>query len=243
MIRLVLVVLSLILFLVFSIILWPIEWVIGKISPHARDISRLRIVQGYLHILLFLSGTKVTLLGYENIPRDQPVLYIMNHRSAFDIVITLAKCPGLTGYISKKEYAKVPLLNWWIKWLHGFFLDRENIREGLKTILAAIESVKSGISIAIFPEGTRGRGPDERELLPFHEGSFKISTKTGCPIIPVAINHTSEIFEDHIPWIRSRHVTVSYGQPVLPENLSLEERKFFGRHVQSIIEKMLRDNH
>ena len=243
MIRLVLIVISLLLFFVFSVILWPIEWLVGKISPHARDISRLRIVQGYLHILLFLAGTKVTLLGYEQIPRDEPVLYIMNHRSAFDIAVTLAKCPGITGYISKKEYAKIPLLNWWIIWLHGFFLDRENIKEGLKTILAAIDAVKNGISIAIFPEGTRGRGPDERELLPFHEGSFKIATKTGCPIVPVAINHTSEIFEDHLPWIHSSHVTVSYGTPIRPQDLAPEERKFIGRHVQGIIEKMLRDNH
>ncbi len=243
MIHLILAAISLILFFFFSILLIPVEWIVGRISPAARDNSRLRILQVYLKILLFLCAVKVTRIGWDKIPRDRPVMYAINHRGVFDIVATLAYCPSLTGYVAKKEFEKVPLLSWWIRWLHGFFLDRENLKEGLKTILAAIEEIKNGVSIAIFPEGTRNRNPDERELLEFHEGSFKIATKPGCPIVPVAICNSSKAFEEHIPFIYRTHVIVEYGDPIDTASLSRDEQKFIGKQVREIIRQMVVKNH
>ena len=103
--------------------------------------------------------------------------YIGNHRSYFDIVLSYSRCPIRTGYIAKKEMERYPLLSNWMRYLHCLFLDRKDIKQGLKTILTAIEKIKSGISICIFPEGTRNKNKDELELLPFHEGSFKIASK------------------------------------------------------------------
>ena len=100
MIRLILVVLFLVIFLILSIPVFLIEWIIGKFNPYARDISSLRIVQGALSVISFLSGCHVTVKGLENIPKDEAVLYIGNHRSVFDIVLTYPRCPGLTSFIS-----------------------------------------------------------------------------------------------------------------------------------------------
>ena len=243
MFHLILAAISIILFLVFSILLIPVEWIVGRISPAARDQSRFRILQGYVKVLLFLCGVKVTLIGREKVPTDRSVFYAINHRGSFDILVMLAYFPTLTGFIAKKEFEKIPLLSWWITWTHGFFLDRENLKEGLKTVLAAIEEIKKGVSIAIFPEGTRSRTPDERELLEFHEGSFKIATKPGCPIVPVAICHTSEIFEDHLPFIHSTRVVVEYADPIDTAALSREDGKFMGRQVREIIRQLVVKNH
>ena len=120
--------------------------------------------------------------------------------------------------------------------------EAEKIIEGLKTILAAIEQVKNGISIMIFPEGTRSKDADELQMLPFHEGSFKIATKSGCPIIPVAISNSSALFEDQFPRIKPAAVTIEYGAPIYPKELSKEEQKFLGRHVQGQILEMLKKN-
>jgi 1-acyl-sn-glycerol-3-phosphate acyltransferase len=242
MIRLLLVAIFLVAFLLLSIPVFLIEWLIGKWKPHLRDISCLRIVQGAVRIISFLAGTKVTVIGEENIPKDTPALFIGNHRSYFDIVVTYSRFHGLTGFVGKKELAKIPLFSTWMRFLHCHFLDRSDVREGLKTILAAIEDIKQGISIVIFPEGTRNTNADETELLPFHEGSFKVATKTGCPIIPISINHTSEIFEDHMPFIRSTHVTIEYGTPIYPKELPREQQKFLGQYVQGIIETTLKKN-
>lgn len=75
------------------------------------------------------------------------------------------------------------------------------MREGLKTILQAIDYVKNGISICIFPEGTRNNG-EELSMLPFRDGALKIAEKTGCAIIPISMNNTADIFEAHFPRVK-----------------------------------------
>ena len=235
MIRLILVVLFVVLFLILSIPLLIVEYFIGKWKPEVKDRSSLAIVNWAFRCVLFLAGTSVTVIGEENVPKDEPVLYIGNHRSYFDIVMTYIRVPRPTGYIAKKEMLRYPLLSNWMKNLHCLFLDRKDIKQGLKTILTAIEKVKSGISICIFPEGTRNRVNDT--FMEFHEGSFKIAEKTGCPIIPMSINNSAQIFEDHIPKIKKAHVVLEYGKPIYPAELSKEERKHLGVYTQNIIKE------
>ena len=93
MIRFIIVAITVIGFLILSIPILLIEWIIGKFSPRAKEISSLRIVQGVFKFILWEAGTKVTIIGEENVPKDTPVLYIGNHRSYFDIVLTYSRCP------------------------------------------------------------------------------------------------------------------------------------------------------
>lgn len=233
MIRTIITVLFVVLFLIVSIPIFFIEWVIGKFNTEVKSRSSLAIVNWAFRVVAFLSGAKVTYLGEENVPKDIPVLYVANHRSFFDIILTYPRVPRPTGYIAKKEIEKVPLLRTWMRNLHCLFLDRSDIKAGLKTILEAIELMKSGISICIFPEGTRNKEADT--FLPFHEGSFKIAQKAGCPIIPITINNSSSILEDHMPKIRSSHVIVEYGKPIYINELPPEYKKQVGLYVQQII--------
>ena len=229
-------------YLILSIPLLIIEWIIGKFNPHAKDISSLRIIQTVFRFILWLTGVKVTVIGEENVPKDQPVLYIGNHRSFFDILLTYTRCPGLTGYIAKAEMEKIPLLSNWMRYLHCLFLDRKDIKKGLQTIKEGIEKIKSGISICIFPEGTRNRSESDLELMEFHEGSFKLATRTGCPIIPIALNNTVSIFEKQFPKIRKTHVVIEYCKPIYPAELSKEDKKFIGKYTQNIILEALKKN-
>lgn len=240
MLRLIFTALFLIIFLILSIPVFLIEWIIGKFNPAFRDISSLRIVQAAFKCIMLFSGVKATYIGEENIPADRSVLFIGNHLSIFDIVTSYSQIKIQTAYISKIEMKKVPLLRTWMNFLHCLFLDRNNAREGLKTILTAIDHVKQGISIFIFPEGTRNKQPGT--MLPFHEGSFKIATKAGCPIVPVTFNNTSAIFEDHFPWIKKTHVIVEFGQPIYMEDIDPETKKHLGTYVQGIIEKTYAKN-
>ena len=103
-----------------------------------------------------------------------------------------------------------------------------------------IEKVKAGISICIFPEGTRSKSEDETELLPFKEGSMKMASKTGCPIIPMAITGSADIFENHFPWIRSADVRLVYGEPIYPGELSKEDQKRLGSYTRLKILELLK---
>lgn len=240
MIRLVFVALFLILFLLLGIPVLCAEWLIARRFPHAADISQLRMVQWGFKCIMALAGVRLTVVGEEHVPKDEAVLYIGNHRSFFDIVITYSRCPGLTGYVAKDSMLRVPLLSIWMKRLYCLFLNREDVKEGLKTILTGIDQIKRGISVCIFPEGTRSKSEDETELLPFKEGSMKMASKTGCPIIPMAITGSADIFENHFPWIRSADVRLVYGEPIYPGELSKEDQKRLGSYTQLKILELLK---
>lgn len=242
MLRFILVCITVIGFLILSIPLLIAEWIIGKFAPQKKDFSSLRIIQSVFRFILRITGVTVTVIGEENVPKDTPVLYIGNHRSYFDILLTYSRCPIRTGYVAKKEMERYPLLSVWMKYLHCLFLDRKDIKQGLQTILTAAEKIKSGISVCIFPEGTRSRSDSELEMLPFHDGSFKIATKAKCPIIPIAMNNTAEMFEAHFPRIKPCHVVVEYGAPIIPDELDKETKKKLASYTQNVILEMLKKN-
>ena len=138
-----------------------------KICPDARDISSLRIVQWGFKVILKITGVKTTVIGEENIP-DEAVLFVGNHRSYFDILLTYSRCKRLTGYVAKKEMEKYLTLTTWMRRLYCLFLDRSDPKQGLKTILTAIDYIKRGIQSASFP---KGRATQERSF-PF----FRLKT-------------------------------------------------------------------
>ncbi|MBQ7775371.1 MAG: 1-acyl-sn-glycerol-3-phosphate acyltransferase [Lachnospiraceae bacterium] len=240
MIRFILCIGWLALFLIFSIPLMIIEWIIGKFNKDLHDRSSLAIVNWAFRIVIFFAGTKVIVKGEENIPKDTPVLYVGNHRSFFDIILTYVRVPRPTGYVSKKEMDRVPLLGIWMRHLHCLFLDRKDIKQGMKTILEAIEKAKSGISICIFPEGTRNKTGGE--MLPFHEGSFKIAEKANIPIIPMTLVNTEEIFENHLPKVKKTTVIIEYGKPIYMSEMERDERKRVGAYVRGLIAERYEDN-
>lgn len=240
MIRFIIAATFLVLFLLFSYILFFVEWIIGKIDKKAKDYSSLRIVQWGFRVILWIGGVKITVKGKENIP-DEAALFVGNHRSYFDILVLYVQCERLTGFVAKDAMEKIPSLRVWMRYLYCLFLDRKDPRAGMKTILQAIEYIKQGVSICIFPEGTRNDG-EELSMLPFKEGSFKIATKTGCPIVPVSINNSAEIFENHMPKMKKTHVVVEYGTPIYPKELDKEDQKFIGAKCQKIIEDTIKRN-
>ena len=228
------------LYLLLSYLVFPVLWVYEKINKQKKDELSLRIVQWGFRTILGIAGTEITVIGKENMPKEA-ALYVGNHRSYFDILLLYVQCEGLTGFVAKDSIEKVPSLRVWMRYLYCLFLNRSDAREGLKTILTAIEYVKKGISICIFPEGTRNDG-EELSMLPFKEGSFKIATKTGCPIVPVSINNSAEIFENHVPALRKTHVVIEYGKPIYPKELAKEELKNIGAYCQNIIQETINKN-
>ena len=239
MIRIVLVASTVILFLTFAV---PVMLILERKAEHdPREAQRrsLRIVRAVFRFILKIAGVTYEVYGLENIPPDRAVLYVGNHRSYFDILVGYTTVPGRLGFVAKKEMERYPFLAQWMHNVDCLFLDRKDVKEGLKTILQGVEKVRHGVSIWIFPEGTRNRNEDLKDLLPFREGSLKIAEKAGCPVVPVAIRGTAEIFEKHIPRICPGHVTIEFGEPFIVKELPPEERKFAGAYAQKKILEML----
>ena len=237
--RIILVSLYLFIFGIFSIIALPLFWIIGKFNSGLRNrLSKKTVKLGFGKVL-FLSGIKKKVIGVERVPKDQPVLFIFNHRGFFDVIMAFYTVPVLSGFVSKKEIAKVPGLRIWMKFINCVFLDRENPREGIKAILKGIENIKSGISMFISPEGTRYSGEG---LLEFKPGSLKMAEKAGCPIVPVAITNANKVFEDHLPWIKATQMTIEYGEPIYIQELAKEARAELLEHCRERVLELYEKN-
>jgi 1-acyl-sn-glycerol-3-phosphate acyltransferase len=240
MIRFIASALYLLFYLIITLPLELILYIIGKFSMPLRDKMSMAIVKNAgLLVVTKMSGAGVIVNGLENIPDDTACLFVGNHLSYFDIIIgyTLLKRP--TGFIAKKEFEKYPSLNVWMYLMRCLFIDRKDIKQGMKTILKAVEYLKSGISIFVFPEGTRSK---DGKMLPFKEGSMKMAEKSGCPIIPVAISNTRELFEVHFPRITPKTVVFTFGSPIYTKDLEGEDKKHVGQYVQNIIEGLLEED-
>ena len=235
MIRLILAAIYLILYLILTIPLMLITWIIGCFNPHAGDVSSLALVNWGFRCLWHICGIHATVIGQDKIPKDRPVLYVGNHRSIFDVVTCYPRVAGPTGFVSKKEILKVPLLNIWMMLLHCIFLDRKNTRAGLDMILKAIELEKKGISVFIYPEGTRNKDIESNELLPMHNGSFKIASKADVPVVPICIVGSEHILEAHLPRIRKSNIVIEYLDPIYIKDLSKEDQKNVGEYFRALI--------
>jgi len=204
-----------------------------KISPKREtELSTKIMKSGFLKVEK-ISGVNLLVIGEENIPKNEPVLYVGNHNGFFDTVLTYPRAVGLTGYIAKTSIEKVPFLSWWMRHVNCLFLDRDDIRQGMSVILKSIEMVNSGISMCIFPEGTRNK--TGKGMLEFHKGSFKIAQRTNCAIIPMTLTHTADVLENHFPFIRPTSVTLEYGKPIYYRDLDPENQKNIHEYVRGIM--------
>ena len=237
--RSLLIVIFLLLYFIITLPVFLIFKLIETVSPKTGAKAAQAFIGRAFRFVLFLAGAKMTVLGVENIPKDRAVLFTSNHRSYVDVPMGYSTLPVMTGFVAKKQIRKFPGLNWWMTSVNCLFIDRDDMKQSLKIILAAIEKVKDGCSIFIMPEGTRNHSD---ELLPFKEGSFKIADKSGCPVIPVAISNSDAIYELHKPWVKAAQVVIHYGKPIYMEDLSREERKSLAPRVMAEISSMLEED-
>ena len=82
----------------------------------------------------------------------------------------------------------------------------------------------------------------DTEMMPFKEGSMKIATKSECPIVPVALSNTAEVFENHLPFVKATHVIIEFGDPIETKGMDKERQKHLGRELHDLIKSMKEEN-
>ncbi len=242
MLRFILDVIIAILYLLLTLPVLGILTLIGKHRPDIKDRATKAMIQWIFRVLVWGTGSKVTVLGRENIPKDRSALFIGNHRNIFDIIATYPHMPRITGYVAKDTLNSIPVFNVWARNIHCLFFNRNDLKEGMKMILNGIAMLKKGESVFVFPEGTRNKNEQELPLLPFHDGSFRMAVKSGCPVVPVAITNMAAVWDGHSPRITPAHIIIEYGVPVETASLSKDQQKKIGSHVRELLEEMIAKN-
>jgi 1-acyl-sn-glycerol-3-phosphate acyltransferase len=136
---------------------------------------------------LRLSGVRIKVRGLELLDPKQPYVFVSNHRSYLDTAAIFVYTGRRIGVLAKKELLKVPVLGVGMGFVNVMAIDRTNRESAIRTTEAAAKRIQSGVSFAVFVEGTRAK---PGELLPFKKGAFYMARQAGVPVVPVAIKNS-----------------------------------------------------
>lgn len=161
--------------------------------------------------VLFIYGIKVNIYGQENIDAGKGKIYISNHASYLDIFVQLAYLPDNVRMIYKKEINKVPLLGWAMMCAGFVALDRDRVRDAMKSLDKAAERVRNGLSVVIYPEGTRTSDGNVGE---FKRGMFFLADKSKADIIPVSLSGTFKLMPGGSSKVKPGTVDMVIDKPV-----------------------------
>lgn len=193
---------------------------------------------GLAKSLVVATGSTVNIKGEENIPEGSCV-FVGNHQGNFDVLVLAGYIHKPIGFIAKKELESFPFVNYWMKQQHSVFMDREDPRDSVRSIIEGVENLKKGYCMAIYPEGTRSKGPDMGE---FKKGAMKLALKAGVPIVPVTINGTYKMFEtQNGRKTRPVQVDMVISKPIETKGMCKEEQNNLSDRVKEIIEENLKE--
>ena len=160
---------------------------------------------------LLLSGVRIKVTGLELLDPKQTYVFVSNHRSYLDTAAMFVHTGRRIGLLAKKELLKVPVLGVGMGFVNVMAIDRSNLESAIRTTEAAAKRIRSGVSFAVFVEGTRAK---PGELLPFKKGAFYMARQAGVPVVPVAIKNSDVLMGKGTGEARSGTIEMIFLPPV-----------------------------
>lgn len=195
-----------------------------------------KFTRKFSRFMFYLTGSKIKITGQENVPDNQPVLFVSNHQSHIDSAVIHGFINGLKGFVSIVEAKKIPILGTWMKHINCVFMDRSDPRQTLMCINQSIKLLKQGHSMIIYPEGKLSDGVEVAE---FQKGCLRLAVKAGVPIIPITIKGSHKLMTKNGREIRPVVVECIISEPVLTKGIQKDEEKKLVNTVRDIIVKNL----
>ncbi|MBN8217861.1 MAG: 1-acyl-sn-glycerol-3-phosphate acyltransferase [Spirochaetes bacterium] len=204
--------------------------IIMPFFPYSRAATRL--LQIWCRGLLTLVGARLEVRGLERIGPGGHFLLISNHQSLFDIPALIAAYPGPFRMVAKKELFRIPIFGWCMTAARFIPIDRKNRHRAAESLRKAAERIRSGVSVLLFPEGTRS--PDG-SLLPYKRGPFALALESGVPILPVVVSGTIQILHrrSFLHFGFGKKVVVVFGAPIPVAGRTADDRGRLMGEVES----------
>lgn len=205
----------------------------GGASTEQRRAFACKISKKWAKGMLRATNTRLHVRGLEHVPTQGPVVFMANHQGNLDIPTILSCIPLPVGFLAKESLGKVPIMGAYMKHMGCVLIKRESLRAAAQAAIETMDILKSGHSMAIFPEGTRSKGGP---IATFKAGSMKIPSKVGVAIIPLTIDGTWKIMEANRGNIRPAVVHVTFHKAISTKGLSNEDADLLPEQVQSVIQ-------
>ena len=207
----------------------PLTWLIRDIRPIYW------VARTGVRIAFLLSGVRLHLVHLEYAFQHPQSVFLSNHVSNIEPAALFMVLPRIT-IVLKKELGRIPLLGYVMK-LGGFiYVDRRKRESRSRALEAAVDAVKKGISLMIFPEGTRSL---DGRLLPFRPGPFTIAIEAQAPLVPVTIHGARELMPKGQPYMKPGQTSLVFHPPIATKGMTTQDRAALMRQVRDVMEKHL----
>ena len=180
-----------------------------------------RIAQIWARSILFGSRMKVTVKGLNRISPTQSYIFMSNHQSNFDIPVLLGYLPVQFRWLAKAELFRIPVFGGSMRRCGYISIDRSNRESAIRSLGLAAEAIRAGVSVMIFPEGTRSR---DGAIRPFKKGGFVLAVESGVPIVPLVIHNTFAVMSKDSFRIAPRDVVLEILEPIDTSEYSYQQK-------------------
>lgn len=218
-----------------TLILSPLSIICYPLNPSGRVNHRWARLWG--KVALWANRVQVRVEGLEHISGQGPYVFMANHQGSYDIFALLGHLPFQFKWLAKKELFSVPILGLAMKATGYIFIDRQGTRETVKAINKAAKMIREGMSVVIFPEGSRS--PDG-SIQPFKKGGFTLAIKSKVPIVPIAITGSGEIIPKGKLKVNPGSITIRIGRPIEMKDAAMKDREALMGQLHDIIASNLR---
>jgi 1-acyl-sn-glycerol-3-phosphate acyltransferase len=227
-------------YLILDPLIWLYTVVLGVVSiPASLFGEKARVLHNFARFWSWLimktifSPVKVT--GLEKIDTLKPHVYAVNHASALDIPVLYVYLPFQFRIVFKKELLKYPIVGWHLRRSGQVCIDQQNPGASIGSIRSALNSLKAGMPLVIFPEGGRTR---DGEIKPFMPGAFFLAIKSHVDIVPIALVGTYELLPMDTYHIKCRPLEMRVGKPISTAGLKGHDMEALSARVQREMEAL-----
>jgi 1-acyl-sn-glycerol-3-phosphate acyltransferase len=187
-------------------------------------------------VALWANGVKVKVGGLENLKGKGPYVFMSNHQGSYDIFALLGHLPFQFKWLAKKELFSIPFFGWTMAAAGYISVDRKGTRETVEAMNEAAHKIREGMSVVIFPEGSRSQNGS---LQPFKKGGFTLAIKSRVPIVPIAIDGSRTIMPKDRLKVSPGKIWIQLGSPINTDNFSLKDREVLMAKVKERITQNL----
>jgi len=195
-----------------------------------------RIAQAWARTCLAVSGSRLTVIGAENLHKHKVAVYAANHTSYMDTPVIFATLPFQFRILAKQELWSIPFIGWYLARSGQISVDTETARTSLSSLNAGVKALRAGMPLFVFPEGSRT--PDG-ELKEFLAGAAFLAIRAQVPVVPIALSGVFDLLPIHTSHFYPCDMAVTVGEPIETAGMTIRQVDELTAKIRTCIAEML----
>jgi 1-acyl-sn-glycerol-3-phosphate acyltransferase len=194
-----------------------------------------RIARVWARSCVWVSGSKLAVIGAEKLPKNQTAVYASNHTSYMDIPVIFSALPFQFRILAKKELWSMPFIGWYLNRSGQIPIDTRSSHASLSSLSAGARALRAGTPLVVFPEGSRT--PDGK-LQAFLPGAAFLAIRAQVPLVPMALSGVFELLPIHTHHYYPGELTLRIGEPIETAGMNLRQTEELTAQLRAAIEKL-----